>query len=211
VTLPATLTIALDERDPVFIWSNGRWSWLVDEEGMLFAPADEATAAAVRAAQVSAPITDAGDEPGDARAVSDDVSAGPGSPPPAAELTLTARANLPIVEDARLPDEEPTVGSHLTRTDQLVMRQLLALTPELLGSRATSLELKVDESDGFVLESDEGWRALFGHYTPTLQPPSVIPRQVQCLQWLLAEEERKLKEVWLALSDEACGTYSKIK
>ena len=57
VTLPADLTVRLDERDPVFIWSNGALSWLVDEEGMLFAPADEATAAAVRAA-VDGEVTD---------------------------------------------------------------------------------------------------------------------------------------------------------
>ena len=63
-----------------------------------------------------------------------------------------------------------------------------------------------------MLESeDRGWRALFGYYTPTLQPPEVIPRQVQCLQWLLASEERKLETVRLALSDETCGTFTKFR
>jgi hypothetical protein len=205
VTLPAGVTVALDERDPVFIWSNGALSWLVDEEGMLFAPADEATAAAARAAMQGEGTADTAEfEPGVGGEADPAADA-------AAELTLTARANLPLVEDARLPAEPPTVGSYLDPIDQQVMRQLLALTPELLGSRATQLELRVDESRGYVLESDRGWRVLFGHYTPTLQPPTVIPRQVQCLQWLLASEERKLEEVWLALSDEACGTYSKIK
>ena len=57
-----------------------------------------------------------------------------------------------------------------------------------------------DEIEGlekiYVIESDDrGWRALFGYYTPTLQPPEVIPRQVQCLRWLLASEERKLETV----------------
>lgn len=173
VTLPADVTVELDERDPVFIWTNGAVSWLVDEEGMLFAPADEAAA-------------------------------------PPADPTLTARANLPIVRDARVT-EQADVGTYLAPTDLRVMRLLLAVTPELLGSRAEELELYVDEEDGFVLESDRAWRALFGHYTPTLQPPEVIPRQVQCLRWLLGREERKLKEVWLALSDEACGTYSKTR
>lgn len=199
VTLPAGLTVALDERDPVFIWSNGERSWLVDEEGMLFAPAHEATAAAVRAATL-------GDVPGDAADSEVGAADETGNDP-----TLRARAVLPKVEDARLPDEPPTVGTHLDPLDRAVMRQLLALTPGMLRSRATQLTLTVDESAGYVLESDEGWRALFGHYTPTLQPPTVIPRQVQCLQWLLAKEERKLKEVWLALSDEACGTYSLVK
>ena len=204
LNLPAGLIVELDERDPVFIWSDGERSWLVDEEGMLFAPADEATAAAVRA-------TTQGEGPTDEETTqpSNGGETGPVDQP-AAELTLTARASLPLVEDARLPDEEPTVGTHLGSTDLLVMRQLLALTPELLGTMATSLELRVDESNGYVLKSDRGWQALFGHYTPTLQPPTVIPQQVQCLQWLLAEEERKLEKVWLAISDEACGTYSLI-
>ena len=209
VTLPAGVTVTLDERDPVFIWSNGALSWLVDEEGMLFAPADEATAAAVRAATQGAEAADAtstgeatdGESGGESDASADD----------AARLTLSARADLPLIRDARLPDAPPTVGSYLDPIDQLVMRQLLALTPQLLGTRAAELTVSVDQKDGYVVESDDGWRVLFGHYTPTLQPPAVIPRQVQCLQWLLASEERKLEEVWLALSDEACGTYSKIK
>ena len=92
-----------------------------------------------------------------------------------------------MVEDARLSAEPPTVGTYLPAADLAVMRQLLAVTPELLGSQAQELHLRVDETDGYVLESDRGWRAIFGHYTPTLQPPDVIPRQVQCLQWLLAQ------------------------
>ena len=206
VTLPAAVTVELDERDPVFIWSNGALSWLVDEEGMLFAPADEATAAAVRAAAQEGTV--AAEADGDTPAADDPGAEADGATE--AELTLTARANLPIVEDARLPDEPPTVGTHLGFSDLLGMRQLLALTPELLGTKAEELQLRVDDSDGYVLQSDSGWRALFGHYTPTLQPPEVLPQQVQCLQWLLASEERKLEEVWLALSDEACGTYSKV-
>ena len=215
VTLPANLTVQLDERDPVFIWSNGELSWLVDEEGMLFAPADEATAAAARAAQQGEATLEEATEPSAAEAEAEAEGGGdeqePGTAASTAERTLAARANLPLVEDARTPDEAPTVGTFLPLTEQLVMRQLLALTPEMLGARATALELKVDESNGFVLDSDDGWRAIFGHYTPTLQPPSTIPRQVQCLRSVLANEERKLKEVWLAVSDEACGTYSKTR
>lgn len=215
LNLPAGLIVELDERDPVFIWNDGARSWLVDEEGMLFAPADEATAAAVRAAALDVETTDeaatdpeeAGETiPGETAESAETAEAEEVAP----ELTLMARANLPMVEDARLPAEQPTVGTHLGATDLQVMRQLLALTPELLGSRATSLELRVDARDGYVLKSDRGWQALFGTYTPTLQPPTVIPLQVQCLQWLLAKEERKLEEVWLAISDEACGTYSLI-
>jgi hypothetical protein len=205
VTLPADLTVRLDERDPVFIWSNGALSWLVDEEGMLFAPADEATAAAVRAA-VDGEVTD---EPIDVSA-EDTGAGGDGDAETELDPVLEARAALPLVEDGRMPPEPPTVGTYLPASDLAVMRQLLALTPELLGSLAQDLHLRVDAADGYVLESrDRGWRALFGYYTPTLQPPEVIPRQVQCLQWLLASEERKLETVRLALSDETCGTFTK--
>ena len=43
VTLPANVSVELDERDPLFIWSNRQVEWLVDETGMLFAPADSAS------------------------------------------------------------------------------------------------------------------------------------------------------------------------
>jgi hypothetical protein len=202
VTLPANLTVQLDERDPVFIWSNGALSWLVDEEGMLFAPADEATAMAVRAAvEGEAATSDEGADGSDQG--SDETELDP---------VLEARAALPRVQDGRLWADPPTVGTYLRQSDLEVMRQLLAVTPELLDSAARQLRLRVDEADGYVLESeDRGWRALFGYYTPTLQPPEVIPRQVQCLQWLLASEERKLETVRLALSDETCGTFTKFR
>ena len=122
-----------------------------------------------------------------------------------------ARAALPVVEDERLRDVAPIEGMYLPQADLVVMRQLLALTPELLGSRSESLHLRVDEDDGYVLESeDRAWSAQFGHYTPSLQPPEVVPRQVQCLSWLLASKENVLDEVRLALSEGACGTFTKI-
>ncbi len=99
------------------------------------------------------------------------------------------------------------MGSYLGRTDLEVMRYLLAVTPELLGSESQRLKLYVDEDDGYVLEStDGGWYAVFGHYTASIQPPSVIPRQVQCLRWALADREDRLDRVWLAVSDEGCGS-----
>ena len=90
------------------------------------------------------------------------------------------------------------------------MGQLLALTPELLDSRAEELWLRVDQQDGYVLHSDRGWQAIFGHYTPTLQPPELVPRQVQCLRWLLASEERQLERVRLAVTGGECGTFTRL-
>jgi cell division septal protein FtsQ len=121
-----------------------------------------------------------------------------------------ADLELPAVEDARLADVAPTEGTRLPATDLAVMRQLLTLTPESLGSRAGTLRLRVDEHDGYVLQSDRGWQAIFGHYTPTLQPPEVVPRQVQCLSWLLASRERQLERVRLSPSEDGCGTFTEV-
>lgn len=181
VTLPANVSVTLDERDPVFIWSDDAQSWLVDEDGMLFAPAD---------------LEDAAEQPGD------DADEGNED---------GARERLPVVVDARLPEEPPTEGTYLSPIDLAAMRQLLAVDAELLGSRAQELELRVDDAHGYVLEGrDAGWRALFGHYTLNLQPPDVIPAQVQCLKWLLDKREPRLEQVRLAVSDDACGTFTLI-
>jgi hypothetical protein len=173
VTLPSEVAIAVEERQPLFAWSDGSQSWLVDGEGMLFAPGS---------------ATEGGDP----------------------SLPLDLPVDLPVVEDARLVEEPLIEGTHLPATDLAVMRQLLALTPEQLASRSGSLHLRVDEHDGYVLHSDRGWQAIFGHYTPTLQPPSVLPRQVQCLTWLLASHERVLERVRLAVSENACGTFTEV-
>lgn len=179
VTLPANVSVTLDERDPVFIWSDDAQSWLVDEEGMLFAPADPEGVA---------------DRSGDDVGEADEDG---------------ARDRLPVVIDARLPEEPPTEGTYLSPLDLAAMRQLLALDAELLGSQAQQLELRVDDAHGYVLEGrDAGWRALFGHYTLNLQPPEVIPAQVQCLKWLLDRREPRLEQVRLAVSEEACGTFT---
>ena len=177
VTLPDGVSVRLDERDPLFIWEGER-AWLVDEEGMLFAPGEPALATEDSATDDPDPVS---------------------------------RESLPVVEDARLTDVPPSVGSYLPPADMEVMRQLLALTPELLGSDSESLHLRVDEHEGYVLESrDQAWIAVFGHYTPSVQPPRVVPRQVQCLRWLLASKEAKLDQVRLALSDSACGTWTEL-
>jgi len=183
VTLPASISVTLDERDPVFIWSDRAVSWLVDENGMLFAPVD---------------LSDPALASGEGEAVPTSAAA-------------AARARLPVIADARLPEQPPTEGTYLSRIDLAAMRQLLAVDPELLGSHSRDLRLRVDDRDGYVLESmDLGWRAMFGHYTLTVQPPDVIPAQVQCLQWLLAREEDKLDTAYLVTTDETCGTVREL-
>ncbi len=226
VTLPADVSIHLDERDPLFIWTDGEETWLVDEEGMLFASALDETA---RDDPAASPTPGEADEPSEAEAgVS--VSAGE-----------AARAALPVVRDGRLvveptaapPTADPATGEvpsaappttapstaeptpevrFLPEADLAVMRQLLTLTPEMLGSSSTELRLRVDQRDGYVLESRPlGWFAIFGRYTPSVQPPEAIPGQVQCLRWLLARAERDLVQIRLAPSDEGCGTFTTLE
>lgn len=212
VTLPAAITVRLEERQPLFVWDGGDVAWLVDEEGMLFGPtvsvqpdpSAAATAGTDVAATAATEATDAEDE---------DAEAFPGSDAtgiPLGDITATidkdVRAGLPVVLDKRLPAIPPTIGSHLSAVDLDVMRLLLAITPDMLGGRARELELRVDESLGYVLFSDRGWYAVFGHYSPHIQPPDMIPRQVQCLRAALTRDERKLQRVRLSVSDELCGT-----
>lgn len=221
VTVPAGVAVLVEEREPVFAWSDGEAVWLVDGEGMLFAPASE-LAASTQSADASSQDPAAEQDP-DAdqpagvdqpAAVDQPIEAGQpvgSAEAPEADRSATvdpALLGLPIVEDERLVAEPPGIGSHLPLIDLLVMRQLLALSPEVLGSRAQALQLRVDQRDGYVLQSDRGWQAIFGHYTPTVQPTDVVPRQVQCLRWLLASEERQLERVRLAVSEDSCGTFT---
>lgn len=206
VTLPAIISVTLSEREPLFVWSGGEVAWMVDVEGMLFGP----TGFTQEAGEPSATDEETG-EPGadDVRSnASPDTSAAPAPAPVSVDIEAI---DLPLVVDARFQVEQPTVGSHLAQADLVVMRQLLAVTPELLGGRSTDLRLRVDNKLGYVLHSDRGWSAVFGHYTPRVQPPDTIPRQVQCLRALLAVEERKLERVRLAISEDGCGTYTQRK
>jgi hypothetical protein len=222
VTLPARVSVLVAERQPIFTWQDGESAWLIDAEGMLFAPVPLADAAPADVASPGGGTSTVAAASPDARAsaatsaslaasasptASPDASAAAGSGVTADLLDLSDE-QLPVVEDSRLPAQPPAVGSFLPAIDVAVMRQLLALTPASLGSRAAELQLRVDEYDGYVLSSDRGWQAVFGHYTPTLQPPTVVARQVQCLSWLLAADEKRLERVRLAASDDGCGTFT---
>ena len=211
VTLPARVSVRIEERVPVFTWQDGETAWLIDEAGMLFAPvplgaADLSDGSDTAAVPAASPQSDLSALPGSSPSASPDP--GPSAPPVTAALSADAEAALPVVVDSRLPAAPPAIGTFLPADDVAVIRQLLALTPASLGSRAATLQLRVDEYDGYILSSDRGWQAVFGHYTPTLQPPSVVPRQVQCLRWLLAAEEKRLERVRLAVSDDGCGTFT---
>lgn len=98
-------------------------------------------------------------------------------------------------------------GATVAPLDLAVARVLAAVTPAHLGSSASMLALSVGDAEGWVVESDRGWRAIFGHYAPETRPPDSIQGQLTCLHALLLSESEAVAEVTLSLSDDACGTY----
>ena len=125
----------------------------------------------------------------------------------AAELGTGATGTpLPAVDDQRA-GTTLTLGEVVPALDLDVARLLLTVTPELLRSGAPELFVRLEDGDGYVLDAPGAWQAVFGPYTPGLRPPTIIPRQVQCLDALLAAPEVSVSRVVLALSEVACGTY----
>jgi hypothetical protein len=117
---------------------------------------------------------------------------------------------LPVVEDRRLSgtDISPAAGDILEPIDLQAVLRLAAVTPGLIGSSAEGLQLSVDSEEGYVVTAvPESWRAVFGHYTPTLRPPELIDQQVQCLRSLLAQDEPNIEVVYLATAEDRCGTF----
>lgn len=250
VTLPARVSVRVEEREPIFTWSDGRTDWLVDRAGWLFAPmpiedeggtlpgapaamdaasagaptdgSDDGAAAPLVGSDARSPIAatippavgsgDAGDgadsAPDGADSVPDGAPAAPGSA--AQGRDARPRTALPRIDDWRERSASIVAAARLPAIDLLVVRQLLALTPDSLGSRASELTLRANDDTGYVLSSDS-WQAVFGHYTPTLRPPEDLPRQVQCLRWLLAAGEKRLDTVRLAVSTNGCGTYRELE
>jgi hypothetical protein len=115
-------------------------------------------------------------------------------------------SRLPAVDDRR-SGETLGLGGTLGSLDLEVVRLLLTITPAMIRSDAPELFLSVNDTEGYVLEAPDRWRAVFGPYTPVLRPPSIIPAQVQCLDALLAAREAEVGLVKLSLSDDACGTF----
>jgi len=116
---------------------------------------------------------------------------------------------LPAVTDRRTGAAAPEIGSRIDSIDLAAALRLAALTPPLLGSRASGLELEVEDEHGWLLSarSPMSWRAVFGHYTPNLRPTAMIDQQVQCLRSLLASSETEIEMVFLAPSEDRCGTF----
>lgn len=124
-------------------------------------------------------------------------------------LSHAGALGLPMVSDARQQFAPGiTAGGRLDAISLDAALRLLALTPDDLRTRFDTLTLTVDDIDGYVLEAQpDGWRALFGHYTPNLRPVDLIDRQVQCLRSRIDAGEDALSVIYLAPQGEHCGTY----
>lgn len=124
---------------------------------------------------------------------------------PTAEATLAA---APLLYDDRAPSPLLNDG-RLTPTELDVATRLASLTPADLGTEAPKLTLRLLSDFGFVLEATEpsiDWHAVFGIYSATIRPTSMIPGQVRLLRSLLAGRETRIG--WVILADDQAGTYT---
>ena len=125
-----------------------------------------------------------------------------------APSAAAALAAAPLLYDDRTPSPLPTVGQ-LTATELDVATRLASLTPEDLGTAATTLTLRLLSDFGFVVEATGPsieWSAVFGIYSATIRPTSMIPGQVRLLRSLLAGRETRIG--WVILADDQAGTYT---
>jgi hypothetical protein len=125
-----------------------------------------------------------------------------------APSAAAALAAAPLLFDDRTSSPLPTVGQ-LTATELDVATRLASLTPEDLGTAATTLTLRLLSDFGFVVEATGPsieWNAVFGIYSATIRPTSMIPGQVRLLRSLLVGRESRIG--WVILADDQAGTYT---
>jgi len=125
-----------------------------------------------------------------------------------APSAAAALAAAPLLYDDRTPSPLPTVGQ-LTATELDVATRLASLTPEDLGTAATTLTLRLLSDFGFVVEATGPsieWSAVFGIYSVTIRPTSMVPGQVRLLRSLLTGRETRIG--WVILADDQAGTYT---
>jgi POTRA domain, FtsQ-type len=115
-------------------------------------------------------------------------------------------ADVPAIDDRRAAASGLGVGAAVDPVDFEVARRLGALKPADVGSGASGLRVEVTDAQGFVVRPKAaGWSAVFGLYTPTLRPPTIVPGQVRLLASLLTGRETQVGRVLLA--SETDGTY----
>lgn len=122
---------------------------------------------------------------------------------------LAAHVDLPTVTDRRAGSAGLAITSIIAPVDLRVARELGALTPATLGSKAAALKVSLDDQLGFVVATDPpGWSATFGLYGEITRNPEIVPLQVQCLASLLADQgEAAVASVTLSPEGQLCGTF----
>jgi cell division protein FtsQ len=187
--LPGTLQVSIDERRPILAWSTASGLYLVDVTGMVISSLPPGAAV---------PLVDR-----DGNLVAAGTAGTPTTP-----AAGSARP-LPSVRDTRTTAPTLGVGQTLPTVDLDAARRLGSLKPSDIGSTATGLELSISDGDGFVITPTAGpgtrWTAVFGIYTDTIRPPSIIPGQVRLLAGLLSGREEGVARITLA--SETDGTY----
>jgi len=115
-------------------------------------------------------------------------------------------AGLPVVDDSRLGSSALSVGDSLDAVSLDAALRIGSLTPADVGSAASRLVIRVDDTDGFTVTAEPiGWTAVFGFYTPTLRTTDLIPGQVRLLRSLILGREDTVLRIVLA--DDRSGTY----
>ncbi len=115
-------------------------------------------------------------------------------------------AGVALVDDRRGATAPAlAIGGRLDAVDLDVATRLGSITPADIGSNADRLRVIVTEADGFVVNVQGGWTAVFGFYSPATRPTDMIPGQVQLLRSLLAGREATVARIVLA--SETGGTY----
>ena len=113
---------------------------------------------------------------------------------------------LPTITDARAA-AAVNVGSSIDPVAFDAATRLGSLTPANLASAANGLVVTLTDDQGFTIKAVPGlWTAVFGFYTTSLRPPSIIPDQVRLLKSLIAGREPTIESVILA--DAQNGTYT---
>ena len=104
--------------------------------------------------------------------------------------------------------EAPAVGGQLDALDLDAATRLLSLAPADVGSTAPSLQVGVNENDGWTIMPTiaDPWLAVFGFYGAEIRGPTMIPEQVRLLRSLLAGREATILRVVLA--GERQGTFT---
>ena len=125
----------------------------------------------------------------------------------ASDPEAVAIAGLPVIDDSRAEAATLAVGDRLDPMTLDAALRLGSLIPADVGSVADRLLVALSDATGFVVGTSPGsWIAIFGLYTPSARPPSIIPEQVRLLRSLLAGREGTVAQV--ILSDADSGTFT---